>query len=147
MEEEQEDKVKYRYIEHPADVGFEAYGATLEELFVNAAFAMYSFMTDVEAIEEAEERKIAVNAEDLYSLIFDWLDELIFLFDAESLVMKSFDIIINANEPEFSIKGTCRGGKFDPAKHESGIIIKAVTYNMMEVKKNEIWHAQVVLDV
>jgi len=148
-EPEQEENVKYRYIEHTADVGFEAYGGTLEELFVNAASALYSFMTDVEAIEEVEERDIAVNAEDLESLIFDWLDELIFLFDAELLIMKSFDIIINVNvnEPEFSIKGTCRGGKFDPAKHESGIIIKAVTYNMMEVKKNNIWHAQVVLDV
>jgi SHS2 domain-containing protein len=140
----QEEK-RYRYIEHPSDVGFEAYGATLEELFANAALAMYSFMTDVEEIEELEARAVTVQAEDLYSLMFDWLDELLFLFESESLVMKRFEITVN--ESEFSITGTCQGGTFDPERHEAGIIIKAVTYNMMEVKKNDMWHARVVLDV
>ena len=139
----QEEKIKY--IEHPSDVGFEAYGDTLEELFANAAIAMYSLMTDVDEIEGEEEREIEINSEDLYSLMFDWLDELIFLFDSESLVMRSFDIAID--ESNFSIQGTCKGGKFDPSKHVSGIIIKAVTYNMMEIKKNEAWKARVVLDV
>ncbi len=139
----QEEKI--RYIEHPSDVGFEAYGDTLEELFANAATAMYSFMTDVDEIAEAEEREIEINSEDLYSLMFDWLDELIFLFDSESLIMRSFDIAID--ESNFSIQGTCKGGKFDPSKHVSGIIIKAVTYNMMQIKKNEEWRARVVLDV
>jgi SHS2 domain-containing protein len=141
----QEDETRFRYIEHPSDVGFEAYGTTLEELFANAALAMYSFMTDVEAIEVEESRDISVQAEDLYSLMFDWLDELLFLFEAESLVMKHFEMTVN--DCTFSIQGTCQGGKFDPERHEAGIIIKAVTYNMMEVKKNETWHARVVLDV
>jgi SHS2 domain-containing protein len=140
-----EEELKYRYIEHPSDVGFEAYGATLEELFANAATAMYSFMTDIDEIETTETKEITVNAEDLYSLMFDWLDEMLFLFESESLVMNKFDTTID--DSMFRIKGTCSGGKFDPAKHESGIIIKAVTYNMMEIKKNEVWHAQVVLDV
>ncbi|NQE53625.1 Protein archease [ANME-1 cluster archaeon GoMg3.2] len=139
----QEEKIKY--IEHPSDVGFEVYGDTLEELFANAAIAMYSLMTDVDEIEEEEEREIEINSEDLYSLMFDWLDELIFLFDSESLVMRSFDIAID--ESNFSIQGTCKGGKFNPSKHVSGIIIKAVTYNMMEIKRNNVWSARVVLDV
>ncbi len=139
----QEEKI--RYIEHPSDVGFEAYGDTLEELFANAAIAMYSFMTDVDEIAEAEEREIEINSEDLYSLMFDWLDELIFLFDSESLVMRSFDIAID--ESNFSIQGTCKGGKFDPSTHVSGIIIKAVTYNMMQIKSNDVWKARVILDV
>ncbi|RJS71726.1 archease [Methanophagales archaeon] len=144
---ERKKKTKYVYIEHPSDVGFEAYGDTLEELFANAAIATYSFMTDVDEIEEEEEweREIEIKSEDLYSLMFDWLDEMIFMFEAESLVMKKFDIDVNSMD--FSITGTCRGGRFDPYKHESGIIIKAVTYNMMEIKRNEIWHARVVLDV
>ena len=104
-------------------------------------------MTDVDEIEEEEEweREIEIKSEDLYSLMFDWLDEMIFMFEAESLVMKKFDIDVNSTD--FRIVGTCRGGKFDPYKNESGIIIKAVTYNMMEIKRNEIWHARVVLDV
>ena len=136
---------KIKYIEHPSDVGFEVYGDTLEELYANAAIAMYSLMTDVDEIGGEEEREIEINSEDLYSLMFDWLDELIFLFDSESLVMKKFDIAVN--ETDFSICGNCKGGKFDPSRHVSGIIIKAVTYNMMEIKSNEVWSAKVVLDV
>lgn len=136
---------KIKYIEHPSDVGFEVYGDTPEELFANAAVATYSFMTDVDEIEETEERELKLKSEDLYSLMFDWLDELLFLFDSELLVLNKFDIDLNL--ADFSISGKCKGGKFEPTKHVSGIIIKAVTYNMMEIKKNEVWHARVVLDV
>ncbi len=136
---------KIRYIEHPSDVGFEVQGATLAELFANAAIAYYSFITDVEAIDETEERTIELKAEDLHSLMFDWIDELIFLFESESLVFKKFDLEVD--ETRYTLSGICRGGKFDPGRHEAGIIIKAVTYNMMEIKKNEVWHARVVLDV
>ena len=143
--EEREHKI--RYIEHPSDVGFEVYGTTLEELFANAAIACYGFMTDIEEIEETEERAMEIESEDLYSLMFDWLDELLFLFESESLVFKKFDLKVDVSGDGTSISGRCRGGKFDPYRHESGIIIKAVTYNMMEIKKNELWHARVVLDV
>lgn len=136
---------KIKYIEHPSDVGFVVYGDTLEELYANAAIAMYSLMTDIDEIEADVERAIELKAEDFQSLMFDWLDELIFLFDSESLVMKKFDIAVN--ETNFSICGNCKGGKYDPSTHVSGIIIKAVTYNMMQIKKNEVWKARVVLDV
>ena len=158
MEDREKDKYKHkhkpriRYIEHPSDVGFEVYGTTLEELFANAAIACYGFMTDIEEIEETEERTIEIKSEDLYSLMFDWLDELLFLFESESLVFKKFDLKVDVSvsgdgNGTSIISGRCRGGKFDPYRHESGIIIKAVTYNMMEIKKNELWHARVVLDV
>ncbi|MHC1635258.1 MAG: archease [Candidatus Methanospirareceae archaeon] len=136
---------KYRHIEHTSDVAFEAYGTTLEELFANAALATYSFMTDIEEIDEDIEKEVEVKSEDLYSLMFDWLDEILFLFESEGLILKKFDIRVDATN--FVIRGKCRGGRYDPYKHEAGIIIKAVTYNMMEIKKNEIWRARVVLDV
>ncbi|GEM_PF-152755 len=172
-------KNKFKYFEHPSDVGFEACGETLEELFANAALATFSFMTNVEEVGEGEgeevvEKEVKIKSEDLCSLMFDWLDEMIFLFESELLVPKRFEIKVQAGEEEreeervgeaggeagegseggvaaeFSINGKCSGGRFDPARHESGIIIKAVTYNMMEVKKDEksgVWKARVVLDV
>jgi SHS2 domain-containing protein len=115
-----EEKIRYRYIEHPSDVGFEAYGNTLEELFANAAIATYSFMTNVEEIGEEIERKVEIKSEDLYSLMFDWLDEMIFIFESEELIFKKFNITLD--ESNFIIKGKCKGEKFDPSKHEVGII-------------------------
>jgi len=134
---------KIKYIEHPSDVGFEVSGGTLEELFSNAALALYSFMTDVDGIDITLEREIKIESEDLLSLMFDWIDELLFYFESESIVFKEFDIKIE----NFTLGGRCAGGIFDPEKHGSGIIIKAVTYHMMEVKKNDRWIARVILDV
>ncbi|MDY6965509.1 MAG: archease [Halobacteriota archaeon] len=132
-----------RYIEHTSDVGFEVEEESLEELFSSAAIAMYELMTDPGEIETVLERKVEVQSEDLESLMFDWMDELIFLFESEHLIFKSFNLSIDG----FHLDGRCRGGVFDPAKHESGIAVKAVTYHMMEVKKNDLWKARVILDV
>jgi len=67
----------------------------------------------------------------------------IFHFTADALEGSSIK-----DEENFSLYGRCIGGKFHPEKHSSGIIIKAVTYNMMEIKReNGVWRARVVLDV
>lgn len=141
--------MKYKHVEHTSDVAFEAYGASLEELFANAALATYSFMTDVEELMKESataERAVNIQSEDLYSLMFDWLDEILFFFESEMLMFTRFDIKID--DEEFSLSGACKGVFFDPEKHEVGIIVKAVTYHMMEItKKDGRWRARVVLDV
>ncbi len=53
---------KYEFIEHTADLGFKAYGATLEELFVHAAEAFFEALVVPESVEEKKERSIKVGA-------------------------------------------------------------------------------------
>ncbi|MDY6865051.1 MAG: archease [Halobacteriota archaeon] len=133
-----------RYIEHTSDVGFEVEEETLEKLFSSSALAMYGFMIDPFEIESILSRDVDIQSEDLESLMFDWMDELIFLFESEKIVFNKFDLIIE----DFHMIGRCEGGVFDPLRHETGIVVKAVTYHMMEVKKrNGIWNTRVVLDV
>ncbi len=145
---EREMKKRYEHIDHPSDVGFEAYGDTLEELFENAAIATYSFMTNIEDMmdeEATERREFDIRSEDLKSLMFDWLDEILFFFESDMLIFIRFNIKID--EKEFSLKGFCDGIIFDPSDHEAYIIVKAVTYHMMDLKKNDRWTGRVVLDV
>ncbi len=133
-----------RYIEHTSDVGFEVEEDSIEGLFSTAALAMYGFMIDPFEIETSVKRDVDIQSEDLESLMFDWIDELIFLFESEKIVFKKFDLRID----DFHMIGTCEGGIFDPTRHETGIVVKAVTYHMMEVKKRRgIWNARVILDV
>src|SRR5947209_19198174 len=65
----------FEILEHPADVGFVAYGATLEELFANAALAMMSLACELGAVRQTLSRAIEVTATDLESLLFAWLAE------------------------------------------------------------------------
>jgi len=132
-----------KYIEHSSDVGFEVDGSNLEELFSNAAIAMYGLMTDLEGIEPTVKREIDIQSEDLESLMFDWIDELIFIFESDQIIFSRFELQIK----NFHLSGRCIGERFDPKKHEAGIIIKAVTYHMMEIKRNGSWKAKVIVDV
>ncbi|MRG76419.1 MAG: archease, partial [ANME-2 cluster archaeon] len=40
----------YEYLPHPADVRFKAYGTTLEEVFEQAAHAMFHVIIDTAAL-------------------------------------------------------------------------------------------------
>ena len=83
---------KYEFIEHTADLGFKAYGATLEELFTNAAAAFSEAMVALEDVSEGTERSIEVEADAPDDLMVSWLSELLYLFDTERLLFKRFQV-------------------------------------------------------
>lgn len=142
----------FEILEHPADVGFVAYGATLEELFENAALAMMSLAGEVEAIEERERREIQATGGDKESLLFAWLAEILAVADAEQLVFCRVKVIKleagGEGAKTFLVAGAAWGETYDRARHRAGTYIKAVTYHQLFVEKTvEGWRAQVFLDV
>src|SRR4030042_1961675 len=84
---------EFEIIDHTADVGIIAYGADMKEAFANAAKALFSLITDLDDVEEVTQRDIELTAPDRESLLVGWLNELIYLFDAENLLFKRFDIM------------------------------------------------------
>lgn len=131
-----------------ADVAFVAYGKYLNELFANAALAMFEVMIDTKQVKPKVKRRVEVKAEDLQSLMFSWLNELLVFADGENLVFSKFDVKVD--EKKFNLAAICIGEKMDPRKHELKTNVKAATYHRLEVKKDEkteIWHAQVILDI
>ena len=136
---------KYEYIEHTGDLGFKAYGSTPEELFVNAAAALFAVLVSAETIEEREKRIVAVTAPALDDLMVSWLSELLYLFDTEGLLLRRFDI---KDIKDGSLNATVRGEVLDPARHEIKTGIKAVTYHQLYVRNsNGLWECQIILDL
>jgi len=135
----------FEILEHPADIGFLAYGVTLEELFSNAALALHSLACSPEGIEEREQREIEATGADTESLLFSWLAEILAVADAERLVFRRCTVT------EFTaarIRGMVWGEPYDPARHRAGTYIKAVTYHQFCVDKTaESWRARVFLDL
>jgi len=128
-----------------ADVCFRAYGKTLSELFENIALAINEIMIKGK-IDAVEEREIKIKANDLKSLVFEWINELLFYIDTEALFFSKFELKID--EKTFSIEGKCWGEHFNEDKHEIVGEVKAPTYHKMEVKKeNDMWVAQVIVDI
>jgi SHS2 domain-containing protein len=136
---------RYEYIEHTGDLGFKAFGSTREDLFVNAAAALFQALVSAETVEEREERVVAVQAEALDYLLVSWLGELLYLFDTEGLLLRGFEI---KDMKEDSLDATVRGEILDPARHEIKTCIKAVTYHQLYIRNaNGMWECQVILDL
>jgi SHS2 domain-containing protein len=136
---------RFEILEHPADVGFRAYGVTLEELFANAALALISIAGDLEAIEERERREVEATGEDTESLLYAWLAEIVAVADADRLVLGRVEV---TSLCEGRVTGAAFGERYDHNRHRAGTAIKAVTYHKFFVKQLPTgWVAEVFLDV
>jgi SHS2 domain-containing protein len=136
---------KYEFIEHTADLGFKACGASLEELFAHAAEALFEALVALEGVKERTERSIEVEADALDNLMVSWLNELLYLFDTERLVFKSFKV---KRIEDNRLEAKARGEVLDPECHEIKSGIKAVTYHKLYVRrKGGAWETQVIFDV
>lgn len=134
---------RFRLIEHTADTGLVAYGHSLAEAFANAAYGLFSIMAELNPVREMVSRTVTVSAADAEGLLFEWLNHLIYIFDVEHLLLKRFDI---SEFTERSLKATCWGEKYDPARHQLGLGVKSATYHMLQVDGEK--HAvQVIFDV
>lgn len=139
--------MKYKYLEHTADVLFEAYGKNLPELFTNAGLATEEIMVEFTSLKETEKKEIKVKGTSVEDLLFNFLEELIFLKDAELLLFKKFQITIEEKK-EFTLKAVGVGEKINPKKQIMGRDVKAVTMHQFEVKKEKNkWKARVILDI
>lgn len=134
--------MKYKFIEHTADVKFEAYGKSLEEAFSNSAEAMIKSITE-DQIKKVLEKSFEVEGNDYESLFYEFLEEILFIFESENLIFSGIkEIKINA----FNLKCVAY---FDYSKNYDFFShVKAVTYNEMNIEKdNGHWILKAVLDV
>lgn len=138
-------KKTFEIIDHTADIGIIAYGADIAELFSNAALALFSLITELESVEEKLRLNLEVNSEDRGSLLVEWLNELIYLFDAKHILFNRFDIeSLTRNQ----LKATCYGESFDPMKHKIKMGVKAATYHMLKLDTNgDGCKAQIIFDI
>lgn len=122
--------VKYEYMEHTADARFRAYGENLEKAFENAAEAMFNVMIDTSGIPCRICVPIEVEADDPEMLLVEWLSELLYVFEVDSIIFSSFSVIrITRPDEIYSLTATACGESIDLNKHEFETEVKAVTYN------------------
>ncbi len=140
---------RFRFLEKIAiaDIAFEAYGNTLEELFESSALALFEAMVKVDTVQAKEIEIVKLESDKIEDLLFDWLSELVYLKDAKAMLFASFHLKIE-DKRKYSLLAEANGEKIDPAKHHLKVDVKAVTYHMLEVKREEgRWTAQVILDI
>lgn len=135
---------KFEFIEDlTSDVMFEAYGRDLKELFSNAAVALFSMICQIDKIGDKKVKEIELEADDLESLMFNWLQELIVTVDTDNLFFSRFEIL---EIDEKYLKAKCFGEDSTPEK--GGTVVKGVTYYKYKLEKiEEGYKVRVSLDI
>jgi SHS2 domain-containing protein len=141
----------YTYLEEIgiADIAFDATGRDLPELFRDAADATMNVMIDnIDAIQPVETRQIELSNDKLDMLLFDFLQELIFLKDAERLLLRIREVQIGERDENYFVKATADGEPLDAERHHQRADVKAVTLHDFSVEQIDGgWKARVLLDI
>jgi SHS2 domain-containing protein len=125
--------MRYEVLEHTADVMIRTTGASLEECFANAAYALFDQMVEADRIEPVTVREITAEGFDLESLLLNFLSEFLFVLDTERLVFGRFDVSIDG----LRLHCLAHGERIDLERHGPKKEVKAITYNMMFVDADE----------
>ncbi len=135
---------EFELINHTADIGIIAYGTDIKEAFINAARGLFSLITELDNIEEVTYRDIELTSTDEETILVEWLNELIYFFDADNIIFKRFEINqINQTQ----LKTRCFGEEVDNSKHTIKRGVKAATYHMLKIEQNDRVKIQVLFDI
>ena len=135
---------RFEVVDHTADIGLIAYGSTLEEVFVNAAYGMFSLIAELDQVEERIHREIETEAPDQGELLVTWLNELLYFFDAESLLFRRFEIL---RLDRTWLEARAFGERVDPSRHKVKTAVKAATYHLLKLEEGDGLRAQIIFDV
>lgn len=96
---------------------------------------MFGYMTELSTVEIKQSAEIEATGHDLESLLFHFLDELLFLFSCEPFLICSKLTITEfiTEGEEFRIQCKCYGEEFQLGKHPQGTEVKAITYSAMQI--------------
>lgn len=135
----------YESFEHTADIGLRVRAECLNRLFAEAGQALFSLIVaNPESIRLVDQFELEIAGQRHDDLLFDWLAELLYKFDAEHWLPGQFDVTV---EPT-GLKATIRGESVDRSRHELDMEIKAITYHGLTVEMQDgQWLAEVIVDI
>jgi SHS2 domain-containing protein len=135
----------FETFDHTADLGLRIRTADLNVLFEEAATALFSTIVDDLATVAAKQAiVIELPKDDLEYLLFDWLNALLYRFEAEHLLFSRFEARIT----DTGLKGTAWGEPLDRARHQLAHEVKAITYHGLHVERtDEGYLAEVIVDI
>jgi len=137
-------KKRFEILDHTADVGLIAYGLDLKQVFANAALGLSSIIVDLKGVKEVISRDVEVTAADWEELLVKWLNELIYLFDVEHILLKRAEI---TSLTRTRLKARVYGEKVDTSRHRLKIGVKATTYHMLNIDRDDGYKVRVLFDI
>ena len=135
----------FALLDHPADLGIEAFGKELVEAFEQAAMGLMSVILDSSKIELLQSRSIQLDAVDTPQLLVKWLTEILYLYDGQGFAGGGFKI--SRLSPK-RLEATIQGETFLESKHTPRLDVKAITYHQLLIEQGRAGaRVRVYLDI
>ena len=138
--------MSYKVLDHATDAFIEVTASSLTEAFKVAGDSVVDIILDNSKIEEKEERNIVVMGKDLNYLLYNWLEDLIYLIITEGFAIKKLNITLEKNE-EYTISAQIFGDDIDIKKHGFKVEIKSPTFHEMDIKQEKLVTMRFLLDL
>lgn len=135
----------FETFEHTADLGLRVRATTLENLLEEAGRGLFSMMvTNLEDVRCLQERTYRVEGAAVDYLLFDWLNELLYTFESERLLLAEFKVELDSD----GLRATARGEPMDLDRHRMEHEVKAITYHGLRVEEvADGWLAELIVDI
>jgi SHS2 domain-containing protein len=136
---------RFEFIDHTGDLGVRVSGESLPRLFEHAARALTFILTDPETIQIKETRKLLLEAKTDEELLITWLNELVFLFDTQGLLLKTYDVL---SVHDHHLEALAQGETYVEGRHPIKTTVKAATYHQLKIENHQgVWTVQVIFDL
>jgi SHS2 domain-containing protein len=139
---------------HTADVALRAWGPTVRDVFEQAALAMCGLMYDPAEVEPRDTVRIELDAPDDELLLAAWLNELLYLAEAESFLGCRFRIEeagsagVDRATQGVRLRAAVAGERDTAGGHTVRAVVKAATLHELSIRpKDAGWEGHVLLDV
>ncbi len=130
-----------------ADVAIESRGDTLEKLFTASAMATFEVMADTGNIHPEIKKALHLEHSEIDGLLFDWLAEIIYLKDSESMLFGKYNLKITKNT-NYQLDAEILGEVINQSRHDLRCDVKAITFHLFEVyEKDGKWISRFILDI
>jgi SHS2 domain-containing protein len=140
----------FRFVEDisVADIAFEAIGSDLAELLRGCGRAVTATMVkELDSVQPTQQKKFTIEGQDPEQLVHRFLQEVVYLKDAEKLLLSQFDAELTEGPP-LRARVVAKGEPLDPQRHEQVVDVKAVTWHRFRVERTpQGWRCFAVLDI
>jgi SHS2 domain-containing protein len=115
-----------------ADLGIEAWGKNLEEMFMQAGLGLAAIIAELPEDSDSITRNILIEAPSILDLLVKYLNEIIYLEEVDGFLLHHIPELSMENS---CLKATLTGVTFNPSRHTINTHIKAATYHGLAIEE------------
>ena len=140
--------MSYRLLDHATDAIVEVCAKDLKEAFAVAAQATIDITLDQGKVAEKCQRRFSASGKDLHYLLFNWLEEVVFVLITEGFAIARLELEMGEEtDGSHKIDARAYGEQIDLCRHGFKVEIKAPTFHDMEITEKDGVRMRFLLDL